>query len=294
MSLILGLPGVYDTTHGDHFVRHDDYHIKLYKEKPAQYQQPNEPFDAASLMHTDYRPFSKTTRSHPVNRDNNFASDEPVSADTTHNTDYKPWKFKKFVTSKGKNEYRPKSGQMDLHTTNDDYKNFDNRRPYIHKPGPDQVHFGDSHEMVTVYKEGFKKPRIPSSSKQRPLWNRNNIYKPCADPFNEVSEFTDNYKRHNTAPAKMIRRESGLFDKDVEPSFKTSYREQFQHRKLPECPTDKIVGSNYSGYKLRDDFHSGHRYLIKMEDSDDDSGESRRSSALPPIGNSNIQYVAVR
>lgn len=279
-----GLPATYDTTNKEHFVPHKNQqrHQKL---PPPSYQPNNKPFYGKSLMKSDYHQHSGAERSEPIRGDNNlFESDQPLNDETTHNTHFQGWEVQKRPAPLEKPIYNKPRGKMDFNKTSDDYKLHGKVAHKAMRPKTN-IEFSGDFDGLTSYQDGYIKHGYV---KEKPI-SRQKEYFSSDAPFESVSESQDQYKRF-AVPSKSTKtnRESELFDKNAPFINDTSYGDHFQQKKLPQCPSTYIVGNNFSGYKIKDDFASGHRYLIP----DSVPSTAQRSEThtpgtpppLPPIG----------
>lgn len=279
-----GLPVTYETTNKEHFVpyKNQQRHHKM----PTQHYQPNEkPFNGKSLMKSDYKHHSDAEKSEMVKFDNSFFhSDQPLDQETTHQSMYKGWEVQKRQVPLDKPAYTRPAGKMDFNKTSDDYQQYGKVASRTMRPKTN-INFGDEFDSKTSYNDGY----IKHDYVREKATHRERDYYTSGVPFESTSESKDNYKRFNTAPSKPVNRDNELFDKNVPFTDHTSYGAHFHEKKLPQCPSLAIVANNFAGYKVKDDFATGHRFLIP----DKSSRGSVQSPPLPPI-NGQQRYVAVQ
>ncbi|XP_057304709.1 stabilizer of axonemal microtubules 1-like [Hydractinia symbiolongicarpus] len=285
-------PGQFETTHHEHFVKHTQ-RPRSSKGWKTEYIPNNQPFSGQSMVQTDYKHHKNASKSHPVKYDNGlFNSDQQLDDETTHGATYKHWQVQRNVAKRDQDVYRPPSAAMDMQKTSDDYKNFGRRGAAKSLRPKTNVNFGDEFDGVTSYADGYVKHQISPRHKTQ----RSRDYYSSNVPFDSTTESKDNYKKQNVAPAQMIKREHEIFDTKKPFANKTSYGEQFESKKLPECPSSKIVMNNFAGYDLIDDFINGHRFLIKNGEVSTASSFRGDTPPLPPIGggkNTTEVYVKV-
>jgi len=280
-------PGTYNTTNKEHFVQHNNQ--KRFQKAPAAVYRPNErPFEGKSLMQTDYHPHSLGDKSEMIRYDNNlFTSDQPLDQETTNNTTYKSWEVQKRQVMNDQPMYRPPPGKIDFNKTSDDYKKHGSVANVTKRPADNMDWMDGKFDGVTSYNDKY----IKHGHVREKVAGRDRDYYSSDAPFEGVTESKDQYKRLNAAPSKPVQRDHQMIDKSAPFVSDTSYDAHFAEKKLPECPSKALLANNFAGYKVKDDFSGGHRYLIP------DSGRiSSPNAPLPPIGHQqqNQRYVAVQ
>ena len=250
-------------------------------------------------MHTDFKAHENVERQGMYNYDNGlFETNERFNDETTHHSTFKKWDVDKNRVKHNQPQYSRPTEEMDMKTTSGDYKNFGGRRAAHSMRPKTNVNFGEEFDGVSSYQDNYIQHEISPRLKYR---NDRDYYSSDV-PFNSVSENQDKYKKFTgTAPARMIHHDNDMFATDEPLQTKTSYGKDYEHKKLPDCPSTKIVANDFKGYDLIDDFVSGHRFLIRNGESSSISSSTSstfrgKESPLPPIGsNGNTQvFVAVK
>ena len=186
--------------------------------------------------------------------------------------------------------YKRPPGKMDFNKTSDDYKQHGTQGKMTKRPR-DNLEWMDQHfDGKTSYQEyktheGFMPEKAAARSREAFS---------SGVPFDAITESKDQFKKMNVVPSKPIRQDHQMIDKSAPFISDTSYDAHFQQKKLPECPSKAIVANNFAGYKFKDDFASGHRYLMQ-----DSPRLGSPGNPLPPIGQQQQQqqsqrYVAVQ
>ena len=279
----------FDTTSRSHYTTYT--HQPAFQKAPREVYEPNtQPFDGSSIMKADYGVHKAPVKSSLVKHDSLiFASDEPMPSKTTNLVAYPNWGVQKNSHAKEVSMYRPPSKDMELQKTSDDYKNFGPTPPSKALRPKTNITLGGDFDGVTMYTNGFVKHDV--SPRPKPIISREQTYYSSGVPFEGCSESKDHYKKHHVPPARMVRRLNDLFDKNAAFDDHTSYKDQYVSKKLPVCPILKSINDNFSGYHVVDDVEGGHRFLEKLSTSN--SSGSVKMSPLPPIGETNVNLVAV-
>lgn len=186
--------------------------------------------------------------------------------------------------------YQKPSGKMNFNKTSDDYKRHGSQGKATQKRRDNLDWMDQQFEGKTSYQEykkhdGFVPER--AGGREREAFS-------SGVPFEAVTESKDQYKKLDGVPSKPIRQDHEMIDRSAPFASATSYDAHFKEKYLPECPSKAIVSNNFAGYKFKDDFASGHRYLMK-----DSPRLGSPSQALPPIGQQqqqqhNQRYVSVQ
>eukprot|EP00111_Clytia_hemisphaerica_P001568 TCONS_00004478-protein len=282
--------GSYDTTNKDHYVQHKTG--ARHQKPPAAVYRPNErPFEGKSLMKSDYQQHTNRDKSEMIKYDNNlFMSKDPLDQETTNNSTYKSWEVQRRQVQDAGPTYRKPQGKMNFNKTSDDYKQHGSQAQVTKRPRDSLDWMDKRFNGMTSYKDGYitHEGHVPEKSMAR-----EREYHQSEAPFDAVTESKDQYKRLNAAPSKPVKRDHEMMDRSAPFASDTSYDNHFNEKKLPECPSKAIVANNFAGYKFKDDFTLGHRYLVP-----DSARLGSPSAPLPPIGQQHKQsqgerYVAV-
>lgn len=284
-------PGSYQTTNKEHFIQHKNN--RRYQKPATVVYYPNQrPFEGKSMMKSDFQPHSNVDKSEMVRHENNlFSSNGPLDNETTNHATYKGWEVQKRPVINDAPTYKKPQGKMDFNKTSDDYKMHGNVAKKTMRPRDNLEWTDKEFDGVTSYKDGYIRY---DGHKPEKSMAREREYYSSGVPFEAVSENKDQYKKLNVSPSKPVKRDhTGLLDNEVPFVSGTSYELQFGEKKLPECPSKTLLSNNFAGYKIRDDFVAGHRYLV----ADSRLNSPNTQAPLPPIGQQrqpNQRYVAVQ
>ena len=263
-----------DTSHSLDFKRYSIVKNKVIR-RGDEYQPPSGPFDSDSLMRTDYQKHSGARKAdihNPI--DTVFKTDERMERMTTNLEDFKTWPVEA-VKSKHKQKYEQPEGEMVLKSTSMDYRYFGNEakpaksaRPKTKlRTGRDGVFNGTSN-YSNDFKVWASLPALPIKAKDELI-----ELSPRRTKFDSNSEHREEFRRFNTAPARIFKPLTSVFKTDESMASKTVYNSEFAGRQHPTCPSERILGGEIAGMRFEDDEDTGHRYVIgKIRFGSNDSG----------------------
>lgn len=274
---IKGLPMELETSHKADFKRHSIVKDDIVR-RSDEYERPTGPFEANSLMHTDYIRHTdarKAEREKPVTTV--FKTNERMERTTTNLEDYKTWKLEA-PKLKDKQQFEQPTGEMYLKPISTDYRHFGkearparNARPKTKlRTGRDGPFCGTSN-YSNDFKVWTSLPALPIK-----LQDELSTLSPRKSKFDTNSEHRDAFKRFNTAPARIFKPCTHVFQTEDAMSNKTVYKTEFSGRPPPPCQSEKIIRGILPGVYLEEDLDTGHRYVI---DSISSRGHAEEASS---------------
>ena len=255
--------------------------VKHLKRKD-EYRPPSKPFKGNSFLREDF-PFHKDARKASIYKPIStvLKSESPLQSKTTSNEDFRNWPIEP-LKKKDKEIYSKPQGEMDLKPTSHDYCYFGMEGIPAKSARPKtKLRTGREGQFdgTSSYSACFKSWEI---SPAKPIKHHDELRRsaPGTLKFTENSEHRHEYKRFNTAPARIFKPKSILFKTDNKLESKSLYSFDFDGTKGPECLSDKLLKGNISGYNFQDDPDTGHRFVIKMQSNEN---EPVVPKPLPPI-----------
>ena len=258
-----GLPMDLETSHFSDFKRHDIKKNDIVR-RSDEYERPTGPFDANSLMHTDYiwhADAKKANREKPITTV--FKTNDKMERTTTSLEDFKCWSVEA-PKPKAKHQFQQPEGKMYLNPISADYKYFGSEakpaptaRPKTKlRTGRDGAFYGTSN-YAADFKQWMSLPAIPVK-----LQDELTTLSPRKTKFNANSEHRESYRRFNTAPARIFKPGTHVFKTEDAMSNVTTYQSEFDGRPPAQCPSERILRGKMSGILFEEDIDTGHKYVI--------------------------------
>lgn len=243
------------------------------------------PFDSRTTNQEDFTHHKDVQKSRVIRRsDDALKSNDPFDGDTTNSATYKKWNVPRQKSGRPLSSLRPRSGKVDYHTTTDSYFQFGekNERTKTARPKSNLGRKDGQFESDTTYSKNY----LPHSMAGRAMRHKTAKWESPKVPFDSTTETTENYRAHTAQPLRFSKRQSNLRSDEAPFDSTSLYTDEYGYKKLPDCQSAKIVNSNFDGYKIYDDFNSGHRFLAKIEQTEQDINKINiggGSAPLPPI-----------